>query len=483
VFGLATVVVVSLLVMLGARLMGKGARFHYLERQHLAHVMGLAHSLEQVADGSPRAASVTREGLQQDIAKAREIASQVDVELLKIEQLAFGWIGYGGVIDLPHKDVDDLNRMAKLIEAEPGSGVTPALAAKLDPDMRTVLNNSDRFGPLVADAVGFVKAAVLVINLLGIALLVSSLLLIRQATLGPLQQALDAANRIAQGDLSGHLQTQSHDEVGKLLGALEDMKNSLARVVGDVRQRSQAVAARMVDVTTESGDLSARTERQASSLQETAATMEEITATVKQSTQSVHEAHRLAQGASQVAGQGGAAVSQVVSSMGAILSSSKKIADITSMINGIAFQTNILALNAAVESARAGEHGRGFAVVAAEVRTLAQRSAAAAKDIDALIRDSVEKVEAGSRQVTQAGQTIDEVVSSVNRLNGIIAEVATAFAEQETGIAQIDRSITDLDQMTQQNAALVVNSVATAQAVRAESEGLVQTVAQFKLAA
>lgn len=481
VFGLATVVVVSLLVMLGARLMGKGALFHYLERQHLALVMSLSQSLERVADGSPKAASVTRASLLQEIGKAREIASRVDIELLGVEQFAFALIGYGGVIDLPHKDMQDLARMAATIEAEPGTGVTPTLVAKLVADMAAVKDNSDRFGPLVADAVSFVKGAVLAINLLGICLLASAFVLIRQATLGPLQHALRAAQRIGEGDLSDSLRSQSTDEVGMLMAALDDMKNSLARVVGDVRQRTQTVAARMTDVASGSSDLSARTERQASSLQQTAATMEEITATVKQSTQRVQEANRLAQGASEVATQGGSAVAEVVGSMEAILSSSKKIADITSMINGIAFQTNILALNAAVESARAGEHGRGFAVVANEVRTLAQRSATAAKEIEALIRDSVDKVEAGSRQVTQAGQTIAQVVASVKRVNGIIAEVAGAFAEQEAGISQIDQAITDLDQMTQQNAALVVNSVAAAQAVRAESEGLVQTVAQFKL--
>ncbi|AKJ30557.1 methyl-accepting chemotaxis protein [Caldimonas brevitalea] len=481
-FGLIAVVVVSLLVLIGTRLLGKAALFHYMERDHVATVLNLKQAMDRVSEGARTADKVTRDELVRDIVKARDIAGNVDIELFAIERGAISMIGFGGVIDLPRKDIVELNRMRDIIASEPGSGVTPELVAKLKPDMDQVLDNTNRFGPLVAEVVNFIKVSVMFINLLGIAVLATSFWLIRQATLGPLQTALAAAHRIAQGDLSGTLSSTAQDEVGKLIAALEDMQSNLVRVVGDVRQRSHTVAQSMGQMASGSSELASRTERQAAALQQTAATMEEITATVKQSAQSVNEANRLARDASTLAAEGGQAVVQAVQSMDAIKAASKKIAEITTMINGISFQTNILALNAAVESARAGEHGRGFAVVAAEVRTLAQRSATAAKEIEALIRDSVDKVEAGSAQVGQAGQTIDQVVAAVGKVGGLIGDLAHAFAEQESGIAQIDQAIVELDQVTQQNAAMVQRAAASATSVRAESEALVQSVSVFKLA-
>ncbi|MCW7536354.1 methyl-accepting chemotaxis protein [Aquabacterium sp. A7-Y] len=481
-FGLTAVVVVSLLIMVGTRLLGKAALFHYLERDHLATVLHLSQALERVTEGSRRAGEVTRAQMVADIDKAIEIASRVDIELFAVERAAMSMMGYGDVIRLPRKDVAELNRMRQIIEAEPGSGVSPELVARLKPDMDQVLDNTNRFGPLVADAVGFIKASVITINLLGIAVLLTAFWVIRKATLGPLQQALVAANRIAEGDLSGRLSATTQDEVGQLIEALRTMQDSLVRVVGNVRERSHTVAERMTRIAGGTAELSARTERQASALEQTAATMEQITATVKQSAQTVQEADRIARDAAEVATQGGQAVDKAVQSMNAILSASKKIAEITTLINGISFQTNILALNAAVESARAGEHGRGFAVVAAEVRTLAQRSAAAAKEIEALIRDSVEKVEAGSAQVGEAGQTIQQVVGTVGQVSRLIGDVANAFGEQQSGMAQIEQAIGELDQVTQQNAAMVQRSAATANVVRGESEQLVEAVAVFKLA-
>ncbi|MBI5926750.1 MAG: HAMP domain-containing protein [Aquabacterium sp.] len=478
--GLSTVLVVSLVILLGIRLLSKSALFHYLEREHMAVVVGMAHDLE-LATVAPGSRTVTREAMLASIKKADEIAAHVDFELFTVEQWAFRLIGFGDVIDLPHKDMKDLAHLRGLIEA--GSGpVTPDLIQQIQPDMQQVLDNSNRFGPMVQKAVEVVKLIVITTNLLGIAALCAAFWLIRQATLAPLGEALQTARRIQSGDLASPVAVHSQDEMGQLMQALSDMKDSLARVVGDVRQRSQAVAHSMDEVATGHGDLSHRTEQQASTIQQTASSVVQLTAAVQQSVHNAQNADHQASSAAQIAAQGGQTVDEVVASMAQILQSSKKISDIISVIDGIAFQTNILALNAAVEAARAGEQGRGFAVVAGEVRTLAQRSASAAKEIATLIRDSVDKVESGSHLVTQAGQTMNEVVSAVRQVSGLISEVNGSLVEQASGIGLIDQAMSQLDQATQQNAALAEESAATVDAVRQETNALVQTVGQFRVA-
>jgi len=306
-------------------------------------------------------------------------------------------------------------------------------------------------------------------------------LLARSVTV-PLKQAMDASDRIAQGDLSVLIASDSGDELGQLLQSLARMQTSLGQVVGTVRGNADSVATASAQIAQGNLDLSSRTEQQASSLQETAASMEQLGSTVKQNADNARQANQLAQGASEVAIKGGAVVAQVVDTMKGINDSSRKIADIISVIDGIAFQTNILALNAAVEAARAGEQGRGFAVVAGEVRNLAQRSAEAAKEIKSLITDSVERVDTGSSLVDQAGVTMTEVVNAIRRVTDIMGEIASASAEQSQGVSQVGEAVGQMDQVTQQNAALVEESAAAADSLRQQAQALVQAVSVFKLA-
>jgi methyl-accepting chemotaxis protein len=296
----------------------------------------------------------------------------------------------------------------------------------------------------------------------------------------PLRSAVAVAKRVAMGDLSTRVEVRSKDEIGQLMAALKEMNDALRDIVSRVRSGTDTIATASGEINSGNQDLSSRTEQQASSLEETASSMEELTSTVKQNADNARQANQLAATASETAARGGEVVAQVVSTMGSINESARRIADIITVIDGIAFQTNILALNAAVEAARAGEQGRGFAVVAGEVRSLAQRSAAAAKEIKDLIGDSVEKVEAGSRLVDQAGTTMDEVVGSVKRVSDIISEIAAASDEQRAGIEQVNGAITQMDQVTQQNAALVEQAAAAAESMQDQAHALAQLVATFQ---
>ncbi|MFS2005395.1 methyl-accepting chemotaxis protein [Duganella sp. CT11-25] len=301
----------------------------------------------------------------------------------------------------------------------------------------------------------------------------------------PINEAVALAERVAEGDLVDHsvhgADGYSKDEPGKLLFALHRMSSGLVSIVSDVRAGTDTIATASSQIAAGNLDLSSRTEQQASSLEETASSMEQLTSTVKQNAENARQANQLAANASAVAQRGGAEVSDVVQTMASIDQSSKKIVDIIGVIDGIAFQTNILALNAAVEAARAGEQGRGFAVVASEVRSLAQRSASAAKEIKALIDDSVGKVAAGTRLVGQAGGTMEEVVVSIQRVTAIMAEISSASSEQTTGIEQINMSITQMDHVTQQNAALVEQAAAAADAMQEQAAKLADAVSIFKL--
>ena len=298
----------------------------------------------------------------------------------------------------------------------------------------------------------------------------------------PLQRAVDISDAVAHGDLTQSIATDGADEISALMRALSAMQASLSQVVTTVRQGSEGVATASAEIASGNHDLSSRTESQASALEQTAASMEELSSTVKQNADNARQANQLAMSASTVAVQGGEVVGQVVETMKGINDASRKISDIISVIDGIAFQTNILALNAAVEAARAGEQGRGFAVVASEVRSLAGRSAEAAKEIKSLISASVERVEQGTVLVDQAGSTMHEVVSSIRRVTDIMGEISAASQEQSLGVAQVGQAVTSLDQTTQQNAALVEQMAAAASSLNSQAGELVQAVSVFKLA-
>ncbi len=304
---------------------------------------------------------------------------------------------------------------------------------------------------------------------------------ITESITAPLDKAVSVAKSVAAGDLTTHISVDSEDETGQLLGALKDMNDALARTVGNVRMSTETISTASHEIASGNADLSSRTESQASSLEETASSMEELTSTVKQNADNARQANQLVISASSVAVRGGQVVSQVVDTMASIKESSRKIVDIIGVIDGIAFQTNILALNAAVEAARAGEQGRGFAVVASEVRNLAQRSAAAAKEIKTLIGDSVEKVDGGGKLVDEAGQTMELIVTSVKQVADIMSEITAASEEQSLGIGQVNDAINQMDEMTSQNAALVEQAAAAAQSMQDEAQVLSKAVAVFTL--
>ncbi|XLZ70111.1 methyl-accepting chemotaxis protein [Massilia sp. SR12] len=334
-----------------------------------------------------------------------------------------------------------------------------------------------------ASQASYANFRLLVVGMLAAGLALAAFIgwwLVRSITL-PLNRAVHIAESVAAGDLTQQIEVHSQDETGKLLAALRNMNSSLVGIVGNVRQATDSIGTASSEIASGNMDLSSRTEQQASSLEETASSMEELTSTVRQNADNARQANQLAGNASEVAQRGGLVVSQVVDKMSAINESAHKIVEIISVIDGIAFQTNILALNAAVEAARAGEQGRGFAVVASEVRNLAQRASSAAKEIKHLIDNSVARVEEGSRLADQAGSTMQEVVTSVQQVSDIIAEISSASGEQSAGIEQINEAVVQMDNVTQQNAALVEEAAAAAGALQEQAASLAQAVSVFRL--
>ena len=426
-----------------------------------------------------------------------EMAGVVIAQTARLKRMAELTVDDKQALDLiaeisRQRDVYQAMRGGLLKRRDAGEDVGAEVIAKVFPAAQAYLESVARVAAYQEKSMEITKAradtaAVQGVTALaigaGLALVAGILLawaLTRSVVL-PIRRAQAAAEAVANGDLSVDVHSDARDEVGQLMQSMARMVSSLRGIVTQVRQSSDSIATGSSQIATGNADLSQRTEEQASNLQQTAASMEELTSTVKSNADTARQATELAGSASTVAAQGGVVVGQVVNTMEAITASSKKIADIISVIDGIAFQTNILALNAAVEAARAGEQGRGFAVVASEVRSLAQRSAAAAREIKELITDSVDKVQTGSQQVGEAGRTMSDIVSQVKRVNDLIGEISSATSEQTQGIGQVGDAVNQLDQVTQQNAALVEESAAAAASLSQQAARLVEAVSVFKL--
>ncbi|MCE3606202.1 methyl-accepting chemotaxis protein [Massilia sp. P8910] len=390
--------------------------------------------------------------------------------------------------------VGSFANVSKRIAAQESDAAAALMRGETLPALDTLQDSVTRLAGLQKKLVGdagqrieqsavLARRAMLVLGLAALLIGAMSGWWITRSITGPIGRAVRLAKTVAAGDLTSDIAPGSGDETGQLMQALRDMNGSLQHIVGQVRSGTDATATAADQIAAGNLDLSARTEQQAGSLEETASSMEQLTSTVKQNADNARQANQLAMSASHVAQQGGAVVAQVVDTMGSINASSRKIVDIIGVIESIAFQTNILALNAAVEAARAGEQGRGFAVVASEVRNLAQRAAAAAKEIKTLIGDSVDKVAQGSELVDRAGTTMQAIVTSIGSVTDIMGEITAASVEQTAGIEQINRAIAQMDQVTQQNAALVEQAAAAAGALQDQAGSLACVVSVFKLPA
>ena len=362
-----------------------------------------------------------------------------------------------------------------------GSAANTVLREAVGGVLAHIDSSTDELVVQAETAHGVSRTVTIVMLAITLALALGCWLFISRTVLRPLREAGDHFEKISGGDFTGRIDVRSTNEIGQLFGAIKRMQESLTRTVALVRRGVDEINVGSREISAGNTDLSSRTEQQAASLEETAASMEELASTVKQNADNARQANQLAASASDVAERGGSAVSEVVSTMQGISASSRKISEIVSVIDGIAFQTNILALNAAVEAARAGEQGKGFAVVAGEVRSLAQRSAQAAKEIKGLIEDSVTKVGAGSQQVERAGSTMQEIVASVKRVTDIMGEISAASEEQSSGIDQVNRAVSQMDEVTQQNAALVEEAAAAAGSLQEQAQRLAEAVAVFKI--
>ena len=431
------------------KLIIKNQRTRFIEARDKLVAMGLTASeksiLDQVASLDQQVDAPTKEAFKMLVSfNGEEAVKLIATQIDPLQQKA-------------------LVEISKLVDLQDAASV----------ELSTTAENS------ASKLVGVLTAVGAVVLLAGVAF---SMILTRSIT-RPLSEAVEIAQRVAAGELSHREAATGNDEISELLNALKEMNDNLFKIVSEVRQGTDAIAIASSEISTGNADLSSRTETQAGALEETASSMEEITATVRHNADNARQANGLVTSASQFAIQGGEEVGKVVDTMNSIKESSRKIVDIISVIDGIAFQTNILALNAAVEAARAGEQGRGFAVVASEVRNLAQRSASAAKEIKNLIGDSVEKVDSGSKLVDAAGKTMKEIVTSVKHVADIMSEITAAGLEQSTGIEEVNRAITQMDEMTQQNAALVEQAAAAAESMEEQAENLARVVSAFKLGA
>jgi methyl-accepting chemotaxis protein len=439
-----------------------------------------------------------KESAAKELARVEEARAKIKENLEKLQDKIKSEAGkavLAQVVDARSKYVDSQNKFIQMIKDGKREEAKDYLLNDIRPLQATYIANiqkliefqSDLMTKVGEDANKAVQGAltiIIILSLIAIAVGIAVAFWIIRNLMkqlgGEPDYAAHAVGKIAGGDLTIDLEVKPGD-TSSLLYSLKSMQDALRNLIHEIKDSTDTINTASKEIASGNSDLSQRTEEQASSLEETASSMEELTSTVRQNAENAKQANQLAIGASDVAGKGGAVVSQVVTTMDSINESSRKIVDIISVIDGIAFQTNILALNAAVEAARAGEQGRGFAVVAGEVRNLAQRSAAAAKEIKTLIGDSVEKVEGGSKLVAQAGQTMEEIVTSIRRVTDIMSEITAASVEQSQGIEQVNTAITQMDEVTQQNAALVEEAAAAAESLEEQAQTLSAAIATFKV--
>ena len=461
-----------------------------LNRSYILFLRGrllLATSLMDLQQGKTEQANAQvkrAEGLMQDGVKALDAyrkAPRLEGSEAVNQKLESAYRQFDGVVK---RQVTALSTMAVqdyLDLNDAGSAANTALREAVGEVLAHIDSSTDELVSQAETAHGVSRTVTIVMLAISLALALGCWLFISRTVLRPLREAGDHFEKISGGDFTGRIDVRSTNEIGQLFGAIKRMQESLTRTVALVRRGVDEINVGSREISAGNTDLSSRTEQQAASLEETAASMEQLASTVKQNADNARQANQLAASASDVAERGGSAVSEVVSTMQGISASSRKISEIVSVIDGIAFQTNILALNAAVEAARAGEQGKGFAVVAGEVRSLAQRSAQAAKEIKGLIEDSVTKVGAGSQRVERAGATMQEIVASVKRVTDIMGEISAASEEQSSGIDQVNRAVSQMDEVTQQNAALVEEAAAAAGSLQEQAQRLAEAVAVFKI--
>ena len=464
---------------LAIRYLGKTALLYKMERVHKVTMLEIRAALDSVKNGHAEANA--RDRVVTLLAKSNDISLVGLKEFFPIEIFMFHQAGFSKPFELTERDVVLNNSMQQALKQEPGTQLDSALVYKLEPFMREQFQNSDLFGPEFDRVLAITKWAAVGLMTFGQLLMFVALILLRRRILAPLQSATRLAEKIADGDLTTDIVIRSNDEVGLFQRALMSMNENLANIAQQVRASSEGIATAANQVVAGSGQLADRTEHQASTLEQTAASMEELAATTSNSLDQMRQAKKVATAAVSAAHESGTAVTSAIEIMNRMDASSKRIADIVGLIDGIAFQTNILALNAAVEAARAGEQGRGFAVVAQEIRQLAHKSAAAAKEIKGLIEGSLTVAAESNALVGDAGNKMRTTVDRIRLLADLVNQTELASAEQFNGIQQVSQAMAQLEDVTQHNAALVEQATAAAESQERQAQFLVQLVSQFKL--
>ena len=467
--------------LLAIRYLGKNALLYKMERAHKVIMLEVRSILDSAKRGDAEQHSYTRAQLVTLLNRAQNISLDGLQEYFAVEKFVFAQVGFIKPFELTERDLILNSSMRQAIEQTPGTQLTAAVADKVEPFIREQFANSVQFGPEFDKGLAMTKWSSLALMLLGLLLVFLCGILLRSRVLKPLQSATKLAGKIALGDLTTDVQIHSSDEIGAFQKTLKSMNDNLANIAQQVRASGEGIASAANEVVAGSNQLAARTEHQASTLEQTAASMEELAATTSNNLDQMRQAKMVAESAVSAAHDSGSAVKNAIEIMGRVNASSKRIADIVGLIDGIAFQTNILALNAAVEAARAGEQGRGFAVVAQEVRHLAQKSAAAAKEIKGLIDGSLNVVVESNELIGDAGNKMRTTVDRIRHLAELVNQTELASTEQVSGIQQVNQAISQLEEVTQHNAALVEEATAAAESQQRQAQYLLELVSQFKL--